>query len=134
MKKVVISLLCIVVAIVFAAPVLAGTTSYGKPGKTTAPMVTKKKAMGIVQLVDPVASTITIRVKERSLTFIVTANTKIRMGGREAKLTDIKKDAKVTIFYDVGPRKRIAAEIIAQVLIVPTEKAALPQPRPEVAQ
>jgi len=115
MKRVLIVAVCALVALAFAAMVLAETTASEKPSKSNAPMVSKKKMMGIVVSVDPAGNSIVMRSKNNDIVFYVDANTKVIRGGKTCRLSDVRVESKATIFYSGGGKKRVAVEIIAQV-------------------
>jgi len=131
MKRTLIVIVCVTVALAFAGMVLAEANPGAKQTMSKAPMVNKKKIMGIVESVDPIANTIVLRSKDNDIIFSVDATVKILKGGRECRLADIRVDSRATIFYRGGGKKRVAVEIIAQMSPVPGEVRSRPEPQPE---
>jgi hypothetical protein len=131
MKRTLIVIVCVTVALAFAGMVLAEARTTGKKSMAQAPMVNKKKMMGIVESVDPIANTIVLRSKDNDIIFSVDATAKILKGGRECRLADIRVDSRATIFYTGGGKKRVAVEIIAQMSPVPGEVRSKPELKPE---
>jgi hypothetical protein len=114
MRKTLVFAVCIAAIVAFAGMVLAETSHPSVKASASAPMVNKKKAMGIIVSVDPVGYTLVMKVKSNDLYFSVAQDAKIIMSGKQCKLGDIKLDARATIFYTGGNKKRIAVEVIAQ--------------------
>ena len=131
MKRTLIVIVCVTVALAFAGMVLAEARTTGKKSMAQAPMVNKKKMMGIVESVDPIANTIVLRSKDNDIIFSVDATAKILKGGRECRLADIRVDSRATIFYTGGGKKRVAVQIIAQMNPVPGEVRSKPELKPE---
>lgn len=127
MKRTLIVIVCVTVALAFAGMVLAEANPTGKKTTPRAPMVNKKKMMGIVESVDPIANTIVLRSKNNDIIFSVDAAAKILKGGRECRLADIRVDSRATVFYTGGGKKRVAVEIIAQMTPVPKQMQTKPE-------
>ena len=87
----------------------ATTTTTTTTTKTVAPKV--RKLTGTVVSVDAVANTIVVKVKDTEKTFTLDPAAKIMIAGKEAKLADIQKDAKVTVVYKFDGKKRVALAI-----------------------
>lgn len=119
MKRTLIVIVCVTVALAFAGMVLAEANPGAKQTMSKAPMVNKKKMMGIVESVDPIANTIVLRSKDNDIIFSVDATAKILKGGRECRLADIRVDSRATVFYTGGGKKRVAVEIVAQMNPLP---------------
>ena len=149
MKKVMVLVLSIAVALAFASMVIAQTnppakapavskatppakampakemktgasmadtattkTTAAKPAAVAKPAVPKvRKLTGTVVSVDAVANTIVVKVKDTEKTFTLDPAAKIMIAGKEAKLADIQKDAKVTVVYKFDGKKRVALAI-----------------------
>jgi hypothetical protein len=131
MKRTLIVVVCVTVALAFAGMVLAEANPDAKQTMSKAPMVNKKKMMGIVESVDPAANTIVLRSKDKDIVFSVDATAKILKGGRECRLADIRVDSRATVFYTGGGKKRVAVQIIAQMSPVPGEVRSKPELKPE---
>jgi len=131
MKKTLIAIVCMTVALAFAGMVLAEANPTGKKPKPQAPMVNKKKMMGMVESVDPAVNTIVLLSMNRHIPFSVDANAKILEGGRECRLADIRVDSRAVIFYTGGGKKRVAVEIIAQMKPLPEKARSKPEPQAE---
>ena len=131
MKRTLIVIVCVTVALAFAGMVLAEANPGAKQTMSKAPMVNKKKMMGIVESVDPIANTIVLRSKDNDIIFSVAATAKILKGGRECRLADVRVDSRATVFYTGGGKKRVAVEIIAQMSPVPGEVRSKPELKPE---
>ena len=114
MKRTLIVIVCVTVALAFAGMVLAEARTTGKKSMAQAPMVNKKKMMGIVESVDLAANAIVLRSKDKNIVFSVDPTAKILKGGRECRLADIRVDSRATVFYTGGGKKRVAVEIVAQ--------------------
>jgi hypothetical protein len=119
MKRTLIVIVCVTVALAFAGVVLAEANPTGKKSTPQAPMVNKKKMMGIVESVDPAANTIVLRSKDKDIVFSVDVTAKILKGGKECRLADIRVDSRATIFYTGGGKKRVAVQIVAQMNPLP---------------
>ena len=138
MKKVMVLVLSIAVALAFASMVLAQsnpprvvkdstttttttTTSkpIAKPATTTTTTTTTTKTVapkermikGTVVSVDAVANTIVVKYKDSDKTFTLDPAAKIMIAGKESQLADIQKDAKVTVVYKYDEKKRVALAI-----------------------
>jgi|GEM_PF-5851422 len=149
MKKVMVLVLSIAVALAFASMVIAQTnppakapavskatppakampakemkmgasmadtattkTTAAKPAAVAKPAVPKeRKLTGTVVSVDAVANTIVVKHKDLDKTFTLDPAAKIMIAGKEAKLADIQKDAKVTVVYKFDGKKRVALAI-----------------------
>lgn len=145
MKKVLVLVLSIAIALAFASMVIAQTNPPEKapavskttpPAQTTPPAATPntaapmakpavpakaeaakpavpkmRKLTGTVVSVDAVANTIVVKVKDAEKTFTLDPAAKIMVAGKEAKLADITKDAKVTVVYKFDGKKRVAVAI-----------------------
>jgi hypothetical protein len=131
MKRTLIVIVCVTVALAFAGMVLAQANPGGKQTMSKAPMVNKKRMMGIVESVDPIANTIVLRSKNNDIIFSVGVTAKILKNGRECRLADIKVDSRATIFYRGGGKKRVAVEIITQMNPLPREVRSKPELQPE---
>ena len=131
MKRTLIVIVCVTVALAFAGMVLAEANPGANQAVSKAPMVNKKKMMGIVESVDLAANAIVLRSKDKNIIFSVDPTAKILKGGRECRLADIRVDSRATIFYRGGGKKRVAVEIIAQMSPVPGEVRSKPELKPE---
>lgn len=120
MKKVMVLVLSIAVALAFASMVLAQsnpprvvkdstTTTTTTTTKTVAPK--ERMIKGTVVSVDAVANTIVVKYKDSDKTFTLDPAAKIMIAGKESQLADIQKDAKVTVVYKYDGKKRVALAI-----------------------
>ena len=120
-KKSIMLALALVAAFAFTSVVVAqnatpATSEAPKQGVSkTAPATTEthkqKVCSGIVVSVDTVASSMVVKGKKTEKTFQIDPAAKISIDQKEAKLADVKKDQKVTVFYKVEGEEKIATEI-----------------------
>ncbi len=125
-------ILCVVAAIALVSAVFAQAATLPQkqsvarqpkvekqvPAQTAKPAVEKneKKMMekttaGTVVSVDAVANTLMVKGKKGEMTVQVAPMAKIMIAGKEAKLTDIRKDSKVTITYKWEGKTRVATAV-----------------------
>ncbi len=84
------------------------------PNAESVNKVTIKKTKGTVVSVDAVASTMVVKEKKKSVTFIVDPNAKIMWGGNTVKLADIPKDGNVVVMYKMDGKAKIVTSISDQ--------------------
>lgn len=139
MKRLV-PIVCVVVAVLFAAAVVYAQTSAppqkqmpaqqakpeAKPAPTKEPMtkqaekmmpkgkekmMPKTMMMGEVVSIDAVANTLVVKGKKGDVIFMIMPETKIMIAGKEAMLADVKKDSKVAVTYKWEGKKRVATTV-----------------------
>lgn len=68
-------------------------------------------AKGTIKSVDADKSTIVVTVGDKDMTYTVAKDTKITVAGKDVKLGDLKKDAKVTVTYKKDGDKIVVSAI-----------------------
>jgi Cu/Ag efflux protein CusF len=71
------------------------------------------EAKGTIKSVDADKGTVTVTVDGKDMTCMVAKDCKITVAGKEAKIGDLKKDAKVTVTYKKDGDKIVASAIAA---------------------
>ena len=117
-----------------AVVLMAGTLAYAqetkqeptkKAPKTAAKTVKATKAMGSIVTAD--ATTLTLKAKAGEEKFAITADTKIKVNGKDATASDLKSGDRATVTYTKAGDQMTATQVVANEKAAPKAKTKTPK-------
>ncbi|MEK6599467.1 MAG: hypothetical protein AABY52_03880 [Deltaproteobacteria bacterium] len=97
MKKILVLLVALTVAVAFSAVTFADEAKKMEPAKAAAPAETVKAGSGTVTAVDAKAMTITVKTKKGEKVIAITDESKITVGKEAKSIADVKVGDKVKV-------------------------------------
>ncbi len=123
MRRIFTMLAVILVAGTFAFAQEAATKQETKKAPKAAAAKTAKASRSMGSIVSADASSLTLKAKAGEEKFVINADTKIKVDGKDATASDLKEGQNATVTYTKAGDQMTATQVVAKEKAAPKAKA-----------